>query len=46
MGSMDWAECVYCEYYVRDPYLHDGIGLFGYGAQCGDAARVITLVSA
>jgi hypothetical protein len=35
MGSMDWAECVYCEYYVRDPYLHDGIGLFGYGALCG-----------
>ena len=23
MGTIDWAECAFCEYWVFDPYLHD-----------------------
>ena len=23
MGTIDWAECAFCEYWVFDPYLYD-----------------------
>jgi hypothetical protein len=31
---MPWAECAYCDYHVRDPYLYDNIGLGCCGALC------------
>ena len=34
MGSLDWAPCVSCEYWVRDPYIFDGVGINGFGALC------------
>ena len=26
MGSVDWAKCAYCEYWVKQPYLYDPDG--------------------
>ena len=26
MGSMDWKECAYCEYWAHNPYLFDPDG--------------------
>ena len=27
MGSLDWAACEYCEYWVKHPYLRDPDGI-------------------
>ena len=34
MGSLAWAPCVSCEYWVRDPYIFDRVAVTGFGALC------------